>query len=173
MSYFKFCPNCASQNIEFENHRRFECFDCGMVYYQNVAAAVAVIMERNDEILFTVRNREPKLGMLDLPGGFTDSDETSEETCQRELMEELDLEIPLENFNYFKSQPNNYLYKGIPYKTEDLVFIAQFPENAELKLEESEIREIKWIKKSEIRLEEIGFDSLRKAVEEYIEMEVG
>ena len=170
MSYFKFCPNCASQNIEFENHRRFECFDCGMVYFQNVAAAVAVIMERNDEILFTVRNREPKLGMLDLPGGFTDSDETSEETCQRELMEELDLEIPLENFNYFKSQPNNYLYKGIPYKTEDLVFIAQFPENAELKLEESEIREIKWIKKSEIRLEEIGFDSLRKAVEEYIEM---
>lgn len=173
MSYFKFCPNCASQNIEFENHRRFECFDCGMVYFQNVAAAVAVIMERNDEILFTVRNREPKLGMLDLPGGFTDPDETSEETCQRELKEELDLEIPLENFNYFKSQPNNYLYKGIPYKTEDLVFIAKFPENAELKLEENEIQEIKWIKKSEIKLEEIGFDSLRKAVEEYIEMEVG
>ena len=173
MSYFKFCPNCASQNIEFENHRRFECFDCGMVYFQNVAAAVAVIMERNDEILFTVRNREPKLGMLDLPGGFTDPDETSEETCQRELKEELDLEIPLENFNYFKSQPNNYLYKGIPYKTEDLVLIAQFPENAELKLEENEIREIKWIKKSEIKLEEIGFDSLRKAVEKYIEMDVG
>lgn len=173
MSYFKFCPNCASQNIEFENHRRFECFDCGMVYFQNVAAAVAVILERNNEILFTVRNREPKLGMLDLPGGFTDPDETSEETCQRELKEELNLEIPLENFTYFKSQPNNYLYKGIPYKTEDLIFIAKFPENAELKLEESEIREIKWIKKSEIRLEEIGFDSLRKAVEEYIEMEVG
>ena len=172
MSYFKFCPNCASQNIEFENHRRFECFDCGMVYFQNVAAAVAVILERKDAILFTVRNREPKLGMLDLPGGFTDPDETSEETCQRELKEELNLEIPLENFTYFKSQPNNYLYKGIPYKTEDLVYIAQFPDNAELKLEKSEIQEVKWIRKSNINLDEIGFDSLRKAVEEYLTFQV-
>src|SRR5690606_34878780 len=171
MSYFKFCPNCASQNIDFENYRRFECFDCGMVYYQNVAAAVAVIIEKDGKILFTVRNREPKLGMLDLPGGFTDPDETSEETCARELREELDLDIPLEHFKYFKSQPNNYLYKGIPYKTEDLVFIAQFPDNAELSLEESEISEIKWIKKEKINLNEIGFDSLRKAVEDYLGMD--
>lgn len=168
MSYFKFCPNCASQNIEFENHRRFECFDCGMVYFQNVATAVAVILERKDEILFTIRNREPKLGMLDLPGGFTDPNETAEQTCQRELKEELSLEIPLENFRYFRSKPNDYLYKGIPYKTEDLVFVAKFPENSELKLEASEIKGVKWMKKSAINLKEIGFESLRNAVEEYI-----
>lgn len=168
MSFFKFCPNCASQNIEFENHRRFECFDCGMVYFQNVAAAVAVILEKDNKILFTVRNREPKLGMLDLPGGFTDPDETSEETCARELKEELGIDIPVTHFNYFKSQPNNYLYKGIPYKTEDLIFIGKFPENAELILEESEIEAVRWIEKSEIDLEEIGFDSLRKAVKSYI-----
>lgn len=169
MSFFKFCPNCSSQNIEFENHRRFECFDCGMVYFQNVAAAVAVIIEKDEKILFTVRNREPKLGMLDLPGGFTDPDETSEETCARELKEELNLDISPTHFKYFKSQPNDYLYKGIPYKTEDLVFVAKFPEDAELKLEKSEIESIKWVKKSEINLEEIGFDSLRKAVKEYVE----
>lgn len=170
MSYFKFCPNCASQNIEFENHRRFECFDCGMVYFQNVAAAVAVILEKDNKILFTVRNREPKLGMLDLPGGFTDPDETSEETCARELKEELGIDIPVTHFKYFKSQPNNYLYKGIPYKTEDLVFTSQLPDAFEFKLEKSEIQEIKWIPKAEIHLEEIGFDSLRKAVEEYISL---
>jgi len=144
-----------------------------MVYYQNVAAAVAVIIEKNGEILFTVRNREPKLGMLDLPGGFTDPDESAEETCARELKEELDLDISSEEFKYFKSQPNNYLYKGIPYKTEDLIFTAKFPENAKLTLEESEIESVKWIEKSEINLEEIGFDSLRKAVQEYLGLEVG
>ena len=172
MNYFKFCPNCASQNIEFENHRRFECFDCGMVYFQNVAAAVAVIMEKEGKILFTVRNREPKLGMLDLPGGFTDPDESSEETCARELKEELGIEIATESFHYFKSQPNNYLYKGIPYKTEDLVFTAQLPDNAEFKLEESEIQSVKWIEKEKINLEEIGFDSLRNAIEEYLRFQV-
>jgi NAD+ diphosphatase len=172
MNYFNYCPNCSSQNVEFENHRKFECFDCGMVYFQNVAAAVAVILEKNDQILFTVRNREPKLGMLDLPGGFTDPDETSEQTCARELKEELDLDIPEVNFHYFRSQPNNYLYKGIPYKTEDLIFIAKFPEKAKLNLEKSEIQSVRWIKKSKINLEKIGFDSLRKAVEEYLKIQV-
>jgi|SRR5690554_2093680 len=168
MSFFKFCPNCASKNFGFENNRRFKCFDCNMVYFHNVAAAVAVIIERGGEILFTVRNREPKKGMLDLPGGFTDPDETAEKTCARELKEELDLNIPPSNFRYFKSQPNDYLYKGIPYKTEDLVFVAKFPEDAELKIEKSEIESVKWIKKSEINIEEIGFDSLQKAVEDYL-----
>lgn len=170
MSYFKFCPNCASQNIHFESNRRFECFDCGMVYYQNVAAAVAVIITKKDEILFTVRNREPKLGMLDLPGGFTDPDETAEATCARELKEELNLNIEAERFKYFKSFPNNYLYKGIPYKTEDLIFIVECPEHIEFTLEESEIKSVKWIKMSEINLEEIGFESLRKAVEEHLKL---
>lgn len=170
MSFIKFCPNCTSQNISFADLHRFECFDCGMVYYHNVATAVAVIFEREDSILFTVRNREPKLGMLDLPGGFTDPDETAEQTCARELKEELDIDLDLNSFRYFKSQPNNYLYKGIPYKTEDLIFIAQFPENTKIKLEEREIQSVRWIKKSAINLEEIAFDSLRNAVADYLKL---
>lgn len=168
MSFFKFCPNCASQNIQFENNRKFECFDCGMEYFHNVAAAVAVIFEKDDAILFTVRNREPKKGMIDLPGGFTDPDESAESTCAREIQEELGIEISAESFQYFKSQPNNYLYKGIPYKTEDLIFTAKFPSDAKIQLEESEIQNYKWISKSEIQLEQIAFDSLRNAVEIYL-----
>lgn len=172
MNYFKFCPNCSSQNCQFENNRRFECFDCGMVYYQNVAAAVAVIIEHDDKILFTVRNREPKLGMLDLPGGFTDPDESAEETCTRELREELNLEIIPENFKYFKSQPNNYVYKGIPYKTEDLIFTANLPATNKIILETSEIQEIKWISKNEINIEDIGFESLQNAIKSYLNVKL-
>lgn len=140
-----------------------------MVYYQNVAAAVAVIIEKEGNILFTIRNREPKLGMLDLPGGFTDPDESAEETCARELKEELNLELKPENFHYFKSQPNNYLYKGIPYKTEDLIFTAKLPESNQIILEESEIQEIKWIPKQEINIQDIGFESLQNAIKSYLE----
>ena len=140
-----------------------------MVYYQNVAAAVAVIIEKEGKILFTVRNREPKMGMLDLPGGFTDPDESVEETCARELKEELNLDILPEKFTYFKSQPNNYLYKGIPYKTEDLIFTTQLPNSQEIILEHSEIQAIKWISKEEIHITDIGFESLQKAVQSYLE----
>lgn len=170
MSFFNFCPNCASKNFIFENNRRFECFDCGMVYFHNVAAAVAVIIEHDQKIMFTVRNREPGKGMLDLPGGFTDPGESAEQTCSRELWEELALDIPAENFRFFKSHPNDYNYKNIPYKTEDLIFTAKFPADAVLKLEESEISAVRWIEKSKINLDEIAFDSLRKAVKEYLRL---
>lgn len=165
---FHYCPNCSSQDITFD-FRKFQCNVCEMVYYQNVAAATAVILRKNDEILFTVRNREPEFGKLDLPGGFTDPDETAEQTCQRELKEELGIEIPLANFKYLLSQPNNYEYKTIPYKTCDLVFEATFPTDVNIEIEEDEIQEIKWIKISDIDLNEIGFVSLRKAVKHYIE----
>lgn len=164
---FNFCPNCKSESIVFD-FRKFECHDCGMVYYQNVATATAVILRRNDEILFTIRNREPQKGKLDLPGGFVDPNESAEKGCQRELEEELNLSIPLQNFKYLLSQPNDYEYKTIPYKTCDLVFEAKFPYNAELRLELDEISSIRWIKLQEINLNEIGFSSLRKAVEWYI-----
>jgi len=164
---FNFCPNCKSESVLFD-YRKFECQDCEMVYYQNVAAATAVILRKNDEILFTVRNREPQKGKLDLPGGFVDSDESAEIGCQRELLEELNLNIPLENFRYLLSQPNNYEYKTIPYKTCDLVFEAIYPKEAVLKLELDEIASVKWIKLNEINLDDIGFVSLRKAVEWYL-----
>lgn len=164
---FNFCPNCKSSSISFDN-RKMECFDCEMVYYHNVASATAVILRKDQEILFTIRNREPKKGMLDLPGGFVDPNESAEVGCQRELKEELNLDIPLENFNYLLSQPNDYQYKTIDYKTCDLIFEAIFPTDAELELELDEISAVKWINIKDINLEEIGFESLRNAIKWYI-----
>ncbi len=166
---FKFCPNCGHPDVHFD-HQRLHCPSCDLVYYQNVATATAVLLTRGDEILFTIRNKEPQMGKLDLPGGFTDPDETAEQTCQRELNEELGITIPIENFTYFTSQPNDYLYKDIPYKTCDLAFIATFPEGEEIVLEEEEIQGIQWIKCQDVSLDEIGFHSLRKVVEMYLKL---
>lgn len=165
---FHYCPNCKSENITFD-FRKFECEDCEMVYYQNVATATAVILRKDDEILFTIRNKEPQYGKLDLPGGFTDPDESAEETCQRELLEELGIKIALEDFKYFTSQPNDYEYKTIPYKTCDLIFETSLTTDFDFVIEEEEIKDIKWVKLSEINLDQIGFLSLRKAVKKYIE----
>lgn len=164
---FKFCPNCGHSSQGFELQRLF-CNHCDFVYYQNVATATAVLLLKGDEILFTVRNKEPQKGKLDLPGGFTDPDETAERTCQRELNEELGIHIPLDQFTYFMSRPNDYLYKDIDYKTCDLAFIAQFPVGDTISIEEEEIQAVKWIHINEINLEEIGFSSLRNVVENYL-----
>lgn len=169
MFSFNFCPNCRSSHITFTNQQRLECDDCGMIFYQNVAAAVAVLIEQNDRLLFTVRNQEPAKGKLDLPGGFTDPDERMEETCSRELKEELNIEIAPDDFTYFYSEPNTYLYKDITYKTADAVFLAKLPGTTSIRLEEAEIQAVKWIEKSAVNLDEIAFPSLRKAVKRYLE----
>lgn len=169
MCSFNYCPNCKSEDFEFPNHHRFECFDCGMVFYQNVAAAVAVILERDNKILFTVRNKNPKKGMLALPGGFTDPDETAEESCSREIKEEINLDISTAELNYFQSQPNDYEFMNFPYKTEDLIYTAKLPETLKIELQKEEIRAIKWIDKSEINPDAIAFKSIRNAIKAYLE----
>lgn len=169
MDQFKFCPKCGSTEITITNAHRLECHNCHLTYYHNIAAAVGVIIEKNNHLLFTVREVNPKRGYLDLPGGFTDPDETAEETCHRELKEELNLKIPPHQFSYFMSAPNYYEYGGVTYRTEDLIFTAVFPDHTELIREKEEIAAIRWIEKSQIDLENIGFPSLRSAVSKYLE----
>lgn len=170
MYRFQYCPNCKSDHIEFPNHRRFECRDCGMVFFQNIATAVGIILERDSKILFTVRNKAPQKGQLDLPGGFTDPNETAEETCSRELQEELGLKIPPEDFNYFTSGSNTYKYMDFPYRTEDLIFTAKLPESITIELEKDEIQAVKWIPFEEIQPDKIAFPSLQKALETYLKL---
>src|SRR5699024_6054420 len=129
------CPKCSSKNFKIENLHRFECHDCGFQFYQNIATAVAVIIEKDNHLLFTKRSVPPNKGMLDLPGGFTDPEETAEETCVRELKEELNLNFKSEDFKYFTSQPNLYEFGNTTYRTEDLIFTTQFPKNADINLE--------------------------------------
>ncbi|MGC8865353.1 MAG: NUDIX domain-containing protein [Bacteroidales bacterium] len=66
-----------------------QCPECGLIWYFNPAPAViALIPNRDKELLFTRRKYEPAQGKLDLPGGFSDIFETSEQTLVREVKEE-------------------------------------------------------------------------------------
>ena len=61
-----------------EKSRR--CADCSFVYYLNPSSAyVAIIIDDKGRLLVERRGCEPAKGMLDLPGGFADMNETVEE----------------------------------------------------------------------------------------------
>ena len=89
MKHLKYCPKCGQETLIFDGEKKFSCSQCDFVMYQNIAAAVAVLIRCEDELLLTKRNQNPKIGKLDLAGGFTDPKESAEETCSRELKEEL------------------------------------------------------------------------------------
>ena len=168
MIELQYCPQCGTTNLQWENNRKWLCSHCDFVLFHNVAGAVAVIITYEDEILFTRRNQEPKKGLLDLPGGFTDPKESAEETCTREINEELSISIVSEKLIYKGSLPNIYLYKNVLYNTLDLFFEYPIEDKFEVTLEESEINEVVWIKKLDINLDDIAFDSQKKFLRKYI-----
>ncbi|WP_312823102.1 NUDIX domain-containing protein [Epilithonimonas sp.] len=168
MENLRFCPKCGQGNLQWNNVSKWSCNNCDFVLYHNTAAAVAVVIQCKDELFFTVRNQEPGKGKWDLSGGFTDPKETSEETCSRELNEELGLKINPEEFKYLGSQPNIYPYKSIDYNTLDLFYLYEVEEKFEIKLEESEISAGIWVKKSEINFDEIAFESQKRFLQQYL-----
>ena len=181
---FTLCPSCGSEKIRFEKGKAFRCPDCGFVYYHNVAAATGCVISvpeaDGERLMFLVRGREPAQGRLDLPGGFVDLNEGALEGLCRELREEIGWTPPpgtplARVFTLFASFPNVYPYKGIVYNTCDLFFSLSAPGLCEqdLRLQESEIAGVCFLKPGEINFEAIAFDSTRRAVRAYTALHGG
>lgn len=164
---FRFCPDCGSKNIETLNGgRKWVCPDCGFKLYNNTASAVAVIItNKNGEVLFEKRAKEPRKGFLALPGGFTEAEESGENAAIRECREETGIEA--EGVKYIASFPNTYIYSDIIYKTCDLFFTARLPYSYELKAQKGEVQEFVWLKienEEDVENANIAFPSTKKAL---------
>jgi len=120
-SLWQFCPFCGSHSFRAGDKDFLQCDLCLKRFYINSAGAVTCIIENSSgEILFTRRAFEPSKGMLDLPGGFIDLEETAEDAVRREIKEELNLDVT--SMQYIGSSPNRYSYGGLVYFTIDLGF---------------------------------------------------
>ncbi|WP_415329345.1 NUDIX hydrolase [Chryseobacterium sp. MMS23-Vi53] len=168
MKILKYCPSCGKESLNWDGEKKWSCPECNFTLYNNVAGAVAVVIKHEDEIYLTRRNRDPKKGKLDLAGGFVDPKESAEETCKRELFEELQLDVDMSNLKYLTSLPNVYQYKEIDYNTIDLFYEYTVSEKFEVNLELSEISEAVWIPLKELDLEDIAFDSQKVFFKEYL-----
>ena len=167
MEYLKFCPKCGNESLNWDGEKKWNCKVCDFILFHNVAGAVAVVIKCGDEILLTRRNQEPKKGKLDLAGGFVDPKESGEETCARELFEEMKMRIDISKLKYLASLPNIYEYKNIIYNTLDLFYEYESDEKFEVNLEISEISETVWLKIQDINPDDIAFDSQRIFLEKY------
>ncbi len=163
---FNFCPNCGGKNIQNVNMRKWKCPDCGFDLYNNVAAAVGLVIKNPEgKVLFERRAKEPRKGFLALPGGFVDPDESAEEACFRECREEIGVE-PL-SVKFIATFPNTYEYKNIQYKTCDIFYEAVLPKNAELHAQEGEVlgfEEVSIKSPEDLKDLPLAFESARKTL---------
>src|SRR5699024_1409275 len=93
--YCQQCGHLTEQRV-VDGRMRPVCVDCGAVTWIDPKVAVAVVIERDGQILLGLRGsstREP--GKWGLPAGFVDRGERVEDAAIREMREETGLCVTL------------------------------------------------------------------------------
>ena len=139
------------------------CETCGFTYYFNPSAAtVALIENANGEWCVVRRAKEPAKGTLDLPGGFSDMFETSEEGVVREVMEETGLTV--ERVEFLFSLPNQYRYSGFLVHTIDMFYRCYVIGDTRQARPADDAAELLWVRPEDLRPEDFGLASVRAGV---------
>lgn len=112
MNVNNYCPRCghALEQREAPDGRvRPICPKCGYIVYLNPPIAVGVIAEdAGGRVVLIRRGENPGRGLMGLPAGFMEIDETVEDTARRECLEETGLLIDLKElwgvWSYFHAE---------------------------------------------------------------------
>lgn len=118
--HFRFCPTCGQAEPLILGGRELNCPHCGFRFFFNIAAAAGAFVIRDRQLILCVRGKDPGQGMLDVPGGFIEFNETLEQGLRREIQEELGIAVG--ELSYLASAPNDYRFAKVPYKTADVFF---------------------------------------------------
>lgn len=171
MAQFRFCPKCGSPRFVDHNGKSKHCEACGFTYYLNPSAATVALIEHEGRWLCVRRAKEPAKGTLDLPGGFSDMDETSEGGVVREVKEETGLTVDRSEFLF--SVPNRYVYSGFTVPTIDMFYRCHVSDLAPFAMAHAadDAGEILWLRPSDIHPEDFGLTSIRQGVEKLLSME--
>lgn len=96
---FKYCPMCATALIEkdIDHVCRPACPACSFIQYLNPKLVVVVVIQCMGKLLLGKRNIEPGRGLWNFCGGYVDLGETVQEAAIREVKEEANLDVQLEN----------------------------------------------------------------------------
>lgn len=160
---YEYCAMCGG-NLRKKN-KNLACSRCAFVNYCNARPTVTALVFNKNKILLTKRNNAPFLGWWDLPGGFIDRGESSEDALRREMKEELGMPINIKKL--FGIYPGTYPSTFEPFYILSVVFIVE-PINNDLRvLDKEEIKGFKWFKKEELP-KKVAFDSNQKIIKDFI-----
>lgn len=97
----QFCGRCGHTTQLKTDERAKECPQCGLIIYPQLAPAVIILIEKENEILLA-RSPRFKPGMYSVVAGFVEPGETLEQAVMREIHEEVGIKV--HHIHYFGSQ---------------------------------------------------------------------
>ena len=131
----RLCSRCGTPMTHLQNERALQCPDCHITRYPTLCPAVIVAVMHNKKLLLT-KYAGKEYTQYALIAGFAEFGETIEQTCQREVMEEVGLKI--KNLRYYKSQP-------WPFSSSLLFgFFAQVDGDDTITLDKNELSQAEW-----------------------------
>jgi 8-oxo-dGTP diphosphatase len=111
-----------------------------------VTSVVAVILNERNEVLLTRRNIPPFQGEWVMPGGKIDLGEPIKEAIQREVMEEVGLEVEvgdlIDVFEHVTPGDDNYHFIIIYYRCH--------PTHQDLNHNREEVEEARWVAQADL-----------------------
>ena len=138
----QFCGQCGAQTEIKIDERAKLCPSCGLVNYPRISPAIIVAITRGQEILLAKGSRF-QAGFYSVLAGFVEPGETFEECVQREVREEVGLEV--KNINYFASQP-------WPFPDSLMVGFTADYASGDITIDNNEILDAGWFKVEQLPL---------------------
>ncbi len=130
----RFCGVCATPTEQVGHERAKRCPACGLVSYPRISPAMMVMVTRGRELLLG-RGINFPAGRYSALAGFVEAGETVEEAVEREVREEVGIEV--RDLRYFGSQswpfPNSLM----------IAFRAEYADG-ELRPDPAELADARW-----------------------------
>ncbi len=166
---YKFCPLCGSSSFYKKGDNKLVCQNCGYKLYQNPKiGAVAIIEDEQGHILAVRRAKNPAKGTWHLPGGFAEINETIEAAVEREVREELNIEVKAQE--YLFCIPNSYIYKGIECYPLDFFIKCKIINMQDIQVDKAENTEYAFFEPTKINIEEFGLSSIKEGLRRYLSL---
>lgn len=166
---WKFCPRCG-EPVDKVGRHPFICPACQFTHFFGPVSAVgAIATDPEGQVLLLVRAKDPGKGMFGLPGGFIDPGETAEDALQREVLEEVQLEVT--TYRYLVSYPNSYNYRGFELPVTDMFFVVEVASFDTLQASDGEIASWHFCHPRRKELNRMAFESNRKALEVFLKQQ--
>jgi NAD+ diphosphatase len=136
----RFCGRCGAPTNDHMQERAKLCPACGLMNHPRVSPAIIVAVVRDQRLLLAHAQRFPAK-FYSVLAGFAEPGETLEECVQREIAEEVGVQV--KNIRYFGSQP-------WPFPDSLMVaFTAEYA-GGEIRVNPAEISDAGWFAADEL-----------------------
>ena len=155
----QYCGRCGTLTNTVHGERAKHCPKCGLINYPRISPAVITAIIKDNKILLA-HNSGFAGNMHSLIAGFLEPGETLEECVQREIMEEVGIQV--KNIKYFGSQP-------WPFPNSMMIgYIAEYADG-EISVDGEEISEAGWFDVNNLPELPSRISIARKIIDWYIE----